>query len=555
MRVRNLITLSVYGVINPNKEPNVNLNSFFIALLDKDNNTKAISKAFGDVYVEQAPKIIELLTLQNQIPYARYDDNYTLEINSEVGIMDSNSGGQVKVTFPDDYYMDVFNGVCQTEDRFSLYSVCTQFYNTYEFNSANKAYDFKESGSLAFKINNHRNVEYEGYSGNIIVYNYDKNARAVLARSYGTLSTSYLKYSYDGLQLLVNGGNSYDLEVGSLSDPIPVGAIEAMKQRLIVNPLYFDSNFIFADTPVTLVPSTTGSTVRIAAPQTMLRKKFYITWQKTGDALTKFYAPIPKFPVRIVKGTLTRSVVPSVTLYVNRGGISVPLYIDIANPPYDLVQVELQVLGAEASKVEINNTKIAFGKADKRIYYLLSKIDDSFAGATVTIQFSLTGTDATSFALSTTSINIPVNAPDPDPAPFAEFRIIENNRGSVKIYVKSSKLAYVYCATGYMYMKEPTYSMVKGRNLTEEYSYSKPLYHFGYVDTNLLEGTVLIDGLTPSVEYTTYCYTMNLNGVPSANFNKLTYKNKSKLPSRRPAEDRHLHNEGQPRHREPGAPR
>lgn len=527
MRVRNLITLSVYGVMNPNKEPNVNLTNFYIALLDKDNNTRAISKPFGDVYLEQAPKIIELLSLKNLIPYARYDDNYTLEINSEIGIMDSNSGGQIKVNFPDDYYMDVFNGVCKTEDRFSLYSVCTQFYNTYEFNSANKAYDFKESGSLTFKINNHRNVEYEGYSGNLIVYNYDKNTRAVLARSYGTLSTSYLKYTYDGLQLLVNGGNAYDLEVGSLSDPISVAAIEAMKQRLIVNPLYFDSNFIFADTPVTLVPSTTGSSVRIAAPQTMLRKTFYITWQKTGDALTKFYAPIPKFPVRIVKGTLTRSVVPSVTLYVNQGGISVPLYIDIANPPYELVEVNLQVQGAEASKVQVNSTKISFGKADKRIYYLISKVDATYASPQITIQFTLTGTDATSFALSTATIAIPVNPPDADPAPFAEFRIIENNRGSVKIYVKSSKLAYVYCATGYMHMKEPTYDMVKGKNLTEDYSYSKPLYHFGYVDTSLLEGTVLIEGLTPSVEYTTYCYTMNLNGVPSANFNKLTYKNKS----------------------------
>ena len=529
MRVRNLITLSIYGVINPNKEPNVNITDFFIGLLDQNNETRAISNSFGSITLEQAPKIIEILTLSNLNQYARYDDNYTFEINSDVSVLDSTAGGLIKIIYPEDFYMDVFNGICQTEDRYSLYSVCTQFYNSYEVNAANKAYIFKDSGSLKFKVNTHRNAEYEGYTGNFIIYNYDKTTRKVLSRSYGTLSKSYLYFSYDGLQLMVNNGDTYDLEVGSLSDPIPVGAVENMKQRLLVNPLYFDSNFIFSGTPVTLVPSTSGSSVRIAAPQTMLLKTFYITWQKTGDTLNKFYAPIAKFPVRIVKGTLVRTVVPTATLYVNRGGISVPLFIDISNPPYELVNVDLQVQGAQASLVTLNSTQIAFGKSNQRIYYLITLVDASYTGSTLDIQFSLSGTDSTSFSLTPSSLSIPVNAADPNPAPFAEFTLIENNRGNVKIYIKSNKLAYVYCVTGYMHMPNPTYEMVKGRNLTHDYSYSKPVYHFGYLDTSLFEGTVVIDGLTPSIEYSTYCYTMNLNGVPSATFNKITFQNKSSL--------------------------
>jgi hypothetical protein len=526
MKLRTNITLSIWGVINPNKIPDVNITGFQMGLLTSANRTRFMTGLFGNFVLDPAPDIIEILSLANKIPYARYDDNYTMEINSHIPIKDSSQGGQLKVMFPDDFYMDVFNGVCATEDRYSLYSVCSQFYNTYLFNSANKLFDFKTKGSLTVKINNHRNAEYDGLTGSVIVYNYDKSTRQVLSRSYGTLSKSYLNFTYDGLQLFANNGQPYTLEVGSLSDPIPIGAVEAMKQRLTVVPLYFDSNFVFANVPVTLVPGSTGSFIRIAAPQTMLRKKFYITFSKSGDIISKFYAPIPKFPVIITKGSLMRNVIPYNTLYVNRGGISIPLYVDINNPPYDNVAVTLTITNPSASLITMNTTSLVFGKSSSRLYYLITGVSDTFTDSAINMQFTLSGTDASSFQVTTPLVSIPVNPPDPDPAPFIEYRIDQNNRGNINIYVKSSKLAYVYCAAGYQYMPEPTYEMVKGKNLTANiYGYSKPLYAEGYLDTTNFEGIIQMTGLTPSVQYTLYCYTMNLNGVPSATYNKLNFQN------------------------------
>ena len=140
---------------------------------------------------------------------------------------------------------------------------------------------------------------------------------------------------------------------------------------------------------------------------------------------------------------------------------------------------------------------------------------------------------------------ITINPADPDPAPFAEFKIIENNRGKVKLFIKSTKLAYVYCVVGYIYMPEPTYKETKGRNLTDNiYNYSMPLYYEGYLDTAAFEGTIILDGLSPSTEYTVYCYTMNLNRVPSTTFNKINFKNTSKLwPNHRSLENRYFHYE------------
>lgn len=312
--------------------------------------------------------------------------------------------------------------------------------------------------------------------------------------------------------------------MGSLSDPINIGPIELMKQRLTVVPLYFDSNFIFSGTPVTLVPSTTGTAFRIAAPQTMLRKRFYLTFSKSGDLIQKFYAPIPKFPVDIVKGTVTRTVTPSTTLYINKGGISVPLYIDVPNPPYDVVSVNIS---PSDGTFVLNTTLLSFSKSTSRLYYYVQQSSADFAGTSFNLALTLGGTDSSSYQLSASTINIQVKPADPDPAPFVDMLVLENNRGNVKIKVKSNKLAYVYCATGYQYMPEPTYTMVKNKNLSSTYQFSKPIYHSGYVDTSSFEGVVVIDGLTPSYYYTTYCYTMNLNGVPSLTYSRLSFQNKA----------------------------
>lgn len=472
--------------------------------------------------------MIEILDLSNLINYARYDDNYSLTIRSDLPIKDSTDGGLIKIEFPEDYYMDVFNGQCQTEDRFSLYAVCSQFYNTYVLNAANKLYDFSVSGSLTFKIGDHRNAEYAGLTGSIIVFNYDTNTRAVLTRSYGTLSKSYRNFTYDGLQLLVNLGKTYDLEVGSMSDPITIGATENMKQRLIATPLYFDGNFAFGDAPVTLVPGTTGSTFRLAAPQDMLLKTFYITWSKAGDIVSKFYSLIPKFPVRIVKGTLTRKITAYATEYANIGGMSVPLYIAIDNPPYSQVDVQISVTNTAADAVKLNVTKLSLGKTNSRLYYYISSINSSFTDPAVNLKFTLSGTDSASFAFVSDTLAIPAKPADPEPAPFAEFLVKQNRRGSVDIYIKSSKLSYIHCVTGFQYMPEPTYNETVNKNLTASvYNYSKPIYHQSYLDTSLFEGMITIDGLTPGTAYTTYCFSTNLNGVPSKTFSKVSYVNQA----------------------------
>lgn len=182
--------------------------------------------------------------------------------------------------------------------------------------------------------------------------------------------------------------------------------------------------------------------------------------------------------------------------------------------------------GSEASKIKLNQTTVEMLKGVFLQRYTVDQIDEDYAGSSITIDFTMTGTDSPSFQLSTAQLIIPVKPADPEPAPFADMLVQENNRGNIKLYVKSNKLAYIYCVTAYIHMPDPTYEEVRNGTLGLKYSYSKPIYTEGYIKGSDFEGVLNITGLTPGVQYSTYCYTLNLNRVPSTTFRKISYTNK-----------------------------
>lgn len=228
-RIPNSVTLSLYGITNPNNIANTPIIDFELAVLNRLNMTRAMAPYFGELYVTDAPEIIEIISMENKIQYARYDDNYTLEVNSYVPFPDSNSGSKIIVEYPEDFVMDVFYSKCATDEFFSLYSTCTKYYNSYEIVSANNAYDTVTQGSFRIFIQRHRNAENSGLTAPIIVKNYDETQRRILSRSFGTLSNSFVNFKLDGLDLYANDAVPYNLEIGSFSDPIRIGPAETMK--------------------------------------------------------------------------------------------------------------------------------------------------------------------------------------------------------------------------------------------------------------------------------------------------------------------------------------
>lgn len=266
----------------------------------------------------------------------------------------------------------------------------------------------------------------------------------------------------------------------------------------------------------------------------MDRKSYYITWFKSGDSTNKFYAPIPKMKLNVIKVVRPRIIVLGSVAYVNREGLSIPFEITTLNPPYQQVVVNITIVGSPTT-VQLNQTLVSVTKGVYLMRYHITNIDTAYSGASLTLNFALSttsGIDAPSFTFNpgSASLTIPVNPRDDVPASFETLSVSQNSRGKVQIYVRSNKLAYLYCVTGYRYMPDPEYEDVKDRKLGQKYSYSKPIYTEAWtkipVSNGRFENTFWIEGLTPGTEYTTYCYTMNLNKVPSTSFVSVSYTNK-----------------------------
>jgi len=129
--------------------------------------------------------------------YTRFDANYTINLNTYIPIPSADDGGEIQIEFPNEYIMDQFYSTCSTDVEFSLYVVCYKFYNTIKYRAANSLYDTRVK-ALDLNIFNLRNAENSGFTGPIIVKNYDKTNKKILSRSFGTLSASYLNFQEDG---------------------------------------------------------------------------------------------------------------------------------------------------------------------------------------------------------------------------------------------------------------------------------------------------------------------------------------------------------------------
>lgn len=198
------MTLTIFGISNPNNIGNEPITGFSMGLLDKDGKPKGLALDFGSIIVTDTPDIIEIIDFNHTNPYVRYEDNYRFEINSYQKILDSNNGSLLYVDYPSDFIMDVNLAKCSTSEFFSIYSICNVANNIYTLSNANKEYDTLTQGSFNISITNHRNAEFGGLTAPIVVMNYDTKTRKVLSKSYGTLSRSYGNFSLDGLELMVN---------------------------------------------------------------------------------------------------------------------------------------------------------------------------------------------------------------------------------------------------------------------------------------------------------------------------------------------------------------
>ena len=446
--VSSFFDLAIFGIVNPNRNGDIKTGDFAFAILNQNNDIYFYRDDIPGVKFSSAPSIIQILQKSVSSNIYRNNADYDFLLTSAKPFASSADGGLIKVLYPQDFIMDVFLSNCSTQDNFSLYSSCGVSNNLITVVSSNDEFDTSISGALKLQVYNLRNAENFGRSGNIIIYNFDSRDKLVLSRSYPNISTSYFTFEQDRLEISVNDDNPIYLEVGSFSGEIEIRAHEPFKQRLNILPLYFDTKFLFDRNPILLIKDTDKAVFRLAAPQNMLVKTFYITWSTTGDSVIKYYSTLRKTPVVITKGVLFRYIDIESTLYANRDGMSIPIVVSTPNPPYSQVVIDISIIN-DTGLVELSDTSVKLNRGQYAASFYIKHINQDYREDFIELSFSLTGEDATSFILNTTSLKIQVNPRDIEPPIITSMELVDINRSSANILIKADKLAYIYCAYGH----------------------------------------------------------------------------------------------------------
>ena len=518
------IDLKLIGVSNPNKIGNLKTGNFTLAVLNSEKSLRFYDDKIEGVSFFSSPNLIELIELNIKDDIIRKKTDYNFLINSYEKLPAAIEGGHLRIYYPSDFIHDVFLSQCFTQDDHSLYSSCQSRYNLISIFSTNTIFDTLTRGPLNIDLNNLRNQEDIGTSGNLIIQNYDSVNKKILSRTFPNLSISYLNYKSSQLEIYINDNKPIILEVGSFSDPIIVKTYEKTKQRINIIPIYFDSKFIFNKNPIILKKDSIGDSFRIAVPQNMLRKRFYLTFTKSGDSLYNYYTLPKKIPVEIVKGIFIREISISSTVYVNRGGLSIPLEIKTYNPPYEQILIDIKVLSNNQQYFKLSKTTVELSKGQFKSDSKFLDISENLNDYQIEVLFSLRGKDVSSFELKNDRIIIPVNNIDEEEATIKEIEIVETTRSNIRLKIVVDKLAYIYCVIGYKFMPVVDFDTVFNRIVTDEIELSKPRFFESYVKTNEFIGFLDIDNLTAGMEYTMYCFAMNLNRIKSSNFQKIHLK-------------------------------
>lgn len=128
--------------------------------------------------------------------------------------------------------------------------------------------------------------------------------------------------------------------------------------RLTPNTL--DAKILVTPFPLKIDLGDTEARFRVAAPRSMLLKKFYITWSKTGDSLVTTYANLRRTTLRMRKGWVKRAIESENMEFIPVGGITFPLLVFTNNPPYTDLIVNLFVRNSD-TQATISTSTLTLG--------------------------------------------------------------------------------------------------------------------------------------------------------------------------------------------------
>ena len=342
------ITITISGVINPNREPALS-DGIAIWIFQDDNSIIQYVTGIGSSTTYTAsPGVVFMTGYSCSSPYTRTRADYAFELT----LLSTVTGpGMLGIKFGDDYILDAFSpspsvtigGSSAVTAETLANNIPVSFTGTYTAGSTlditvSTLYAPLDAGiamypSLAFIVGS-----------------------AFLSKTYSNLNQPLpLVYSNNGQLIVLNNNADLHLIAGSSAQltfvfPAPV------TQSYTIIPVPTVSDVFNVDSVVITTGSRTVD-IWIGVAEGTPTQTAYIEWTLTGDT-TNTYWVIRPLAVHIKSGYVPVTISPIGTIY--GGGRSVPIYVTLGQSPTVDVVIQIIQLGSYPTEINIFPTNITF---------------------------------------------------------------------------------------------------------------------------------------------------------------------------------------------------
>lgn len=283
-----------------------------------------------------------------------------------------------------------------------------------------------------------------------------------------------------------------------------------------------------------------SSSFFIGAKENLPPGKYYLSTIASGDTYNA-YSPLPYLDIRAVSQPCV--IVPSVlTLTIPAGGYSIPIVLDFNDcPPLTDVTVLANLTTGADKYLTFSNSQTSHSQnlkfdsisSNYRLYYYLNSGNPfgNLTSGAATIGFSLTGTNAPHFSISS-SIIVTIIAPITE-IPVMQAITIANSPGSLSLSFACTQTGNIYYAFGLKTsILASTYSLIKVQSQDKLLAMTNPdendenykVYgYIPYIQSNVYTTLTFSNIIKAGDNYTAIAFCVNQNSLPSNNSATITW--------------------------------
>jgi len=405
---KTFITLKVYGI----KNPNYNLQHYYKFQIGSSSGSaytslSNIDNSRASITMKKDAGSIESITLNVGNPFARKQGSYNFIFKVSKSVP---RNGGIFIDFPSDYNFDVSKTyACSTQSAFAI-DRCFNTNNKFTIIASQDYTTTTTAIDVTISSVDHPTIITTNTPTNIFLLSTFDASNEIVDQTYANLFNPddlRVNFTYNGILLHVNGNNALALTKGTYSqwyDILPDDN-EGFKQAVTLTPSLSSNAIKIEPNIISIQEGDVKGRFRVYADRDVQTGSYKIEWSKkegvSEQVTTERYTEALDSVLVVGNGPSEVTVNP-ISLNVPLGGSSSVVRLEIANPPFELLEFQLSLIedGVTANQLTISESTVKALPMQNLVTFRLGCDAAAQAGQTYQIKITLAGHDSPSYTFS-----------------------------------------------------------------------------------------------------------------------------------------------------------